>query len=222
MRKLATDLYLLAGFPPYAINVYLMGDILVDAGTRFAGSRILKQLKGKQVRAHALTHAHPDHQGASREVCTRLDVPLWCGHADADAAEDAALIVTRMADHWINRQIGRRLAGPGHPVARKLRAGDEVGGFTVIETPGHSVGHISFWRQSDRVLLLGDVLANMSFLTGLPKLREPPTFFSVDPAQNRQSARAVAALEPSLIAFGHGMPLADMCKFQEFVARLRE
>jgi glyoxylase-like metal-dependent hydrolase (beta-lactamase superfamily II) len=222
MRKLATDLYLLAGFPPCAINVYLMGDVLVDAGTRYAARRILKQLNGTKVTAHALTHAHPDHQGASREVCTRLDVPLWCGHADADAAEDPALIVARMADHWINRQIGRRMAGPGHPVARKLRSGDEVAGFAVIETPGHSAGHISFWRESDRVLVLGDVLANMSFLTGLPKLREPPTFFSADPAQNRRSARAIAALEPSLITFGHGMPLSDMRKFQEFVARLPE
>ena len=67
MRQLADDLWLLRGLPPNAINVYLLGDVLVDAATRRAGRRILRQLEGRDVRAHALTHAHPDHQGASRE-----------------------------------------------------------------------------------------------------------------------------------------------------------
>ena len=40
MRQLADDLYLLRGFPPHAINVYLMGGVLVDAGTRFAARRL--------------------------------------------------------------------------------------------------------------------------------------------------------------------------------------
>jgi glyoxylase-like metal-dependent hydrolase (beta-lactamase superfamily II) len=52
----------------------------------------------------------------------------------------------------------RYWAGPAHSVDRVLREGDEVGGFTVIEPPGHAPGHISFWRESDRTLVLGDVL----------------------------------------------------------------
>ena len=36
MKQLADDVYVLEGFPPYAINVYLLGEILVDSGTRFA------------------------------------------------------------------------------------------------------------------------------------------------------------------------------------------
>ena len=31
--------------------------------------------------AHALTHAHPDHQGASKQVCDTLGVPFWVGAA---------------------------------------------------------------------------------------------------------------------------------------------
>ncbi len=41
MRQIADALYLLRGFPPDAINVYLMGDVLVDAGTPGAARRIL-------------------------------------------------------------------------------------------------------------------------------------------------------------------------------------
>ncbi|MBX6316210.1 MAG: MBL fold metallo-hydrolase, partial [Isosphaeraceae bacterium] len=101
-----------------------------------------------------------------------------------------------------------------------LHEGDEVGGFRVVETPGHCAGHISFWRESDRALILGDLLANINWFTGLPGLREPPTIFSIDPALNRQSLRKVAALEPALICFGHGPPLRDPKKFRDFVARL--
>lgn len=220
MRPLADDLFQLGGFPPHAINIYLMGGVLVDAGTRYDRRRILRQLRGRPVSAHALTHAHPDHQGSSHAVCESLGIPLWCGAGDSEAVENPALIIARLPRHWLNRAIGPLFSGPAHPVARQLREGDEVGGFTVLETPGHSAGHISFWRERDRVLILGDVLANMKLATGLPGLREPPKIFTPDPASNRASARRVAALEPALICFGHGPPLRNTRKSLDFVARL--
>lgn len=220
MRQLADDLYQLRGFPPHAINVYVMGDVLVDAGTRYDRRRILRQLRGRPISAHALTHAHPDHQGSSHAVCETLGIPLCCGAADAEAAEDPALMLQRLPRAWVNRLVAPLFSGPAHPVARRLREGDELGGFTVLETPGHSSGHVSYWRARDRVLILGDVLANMKLATGLPGLREPPTIFTPDPALNRVSARRVAALEPELICFGHGPPLRDTRRFLDFVARL--
>src|SRR3954463_12141798 len=153
MRQLADDLWLLRGFPPHAINVYLMGDVLIDAATRHAGRRILRQLEGRKVTAHALTHAHPDHQGASKEVCEKLGVPLWCGSADAEAMESGSF---RQPRHWINRLIEWAWAGPAHPVARRLEEGDEVAGFRVLHVPGHSAGHVAYWRESDRALGVGD------------------------------------------------------------------
>ena len=39
MKELAPGLWQLSGFPPHGINVYLMGDVLVDAATRRAGPR---------------------------------------------------------------------------------------------------------------------------------------------------------------------------------------
>jgi len=222
MRRLAEDLYLLHGFPPNVFNVYLMGGVLVDAATRHAGRRILRQLKGRTVTAHAVTHAHPDHQGASHRVCQALNLPLWCGEADADAVEDPRLILHRMPDHWINRTFASWWLGPPHPVSLALREGDEVGGFTVLDVPGHSAGHIAFWRESDRTLVLGDVLSNLNYFTGLPHLHEPPAVFTPDPPLTRRSARKLAALEPSLICFGHGPPMRDTKRFVEFVAKLSD
>jgi hydroxyacylglutathione hydrolase len=220
MKQLADDVFVFEGFPPYAINAYLLGDVLVDAGTRFAARRLLRRLRGRKVSLHALTHAHPDHQGSSHVICERLGLPLWCGEADADAMERPGEIIARMPGHWLTSTIGRLWVGPCHPVARRLREGDQVGSFTVIETPGHTAGHISFWREQDRVLVLGDLLAHLHIYTGVAMLREPERIFSLDPAQNRRSARRVIELEPKLICFGHGPPLRNTKRFAEYVRRL--
>jgi hydroxyacylglutathione hydrolase len=216
MRQLADSLYLLRGFPPNAINVYLAEDVLIDSGSRHAARRILSQLKGRPVTAHALTHSHPDHDGSSKEVCDRLQIPLWVGAADVDAMEKGR----PAPDHPMPRLSLRAFGGPRRAVDRELREGDEVGGFAVLETPGHTEGHLAFWRSSDRALILGDVLFGLNPLTGLRQLREPPGFFTPDPALNRQSARKLAALEPALVCFGHGPPLRDTKRFTDFVAGL--
>ncbi len=220
MKQLADSLYLLRGFPPNAINVYLAEDVLIDAGTRQAETRIMHELEGRTLSAHALTHAHPDHQGASHAICERLQIPLWCGREDVHAMETPGAISNSQAPGWLNAFQQRFWTGPPHPVARALSEGDEVAGFTVLEVPGHSPGHVAYWRESDRTLILGDVLNGMNLLTGRRGLQEPPTVFTPDPARNRQSIRRLAALEPALVCFGHGPPLRDPQALSTFVARL--
>jgi hydroxyacylglutathione hydrolase len=220
LRQLADDVYLLRGWPPNAINVYLVGDVLIDAATRQGEKRIMRQIADRTVTAHALTHAHPDHQGASHAVCEQLGIPLWCGQGDIPAMETPGGIKNSQAPGWLNRLQERYWTGPPHPVARALHEGDEVAGFTVLETPGHSRGHVAYWRESDRVLILGDVLNNVNVKTGVPGLHEPPAVFTPDPPRNRESARRLAALQPALVCFGHGAPLRDPRKLADFVAGL--
>jgi hydroxyacylglutathione hydrolase len=220
VKRLADGLYQLKGFPPDAINVYLADGVLIDAATRHAGRRIMRQLDGHEVTAHALTHAHPDHQGASHEVCQELGLPYWVGEGDVKAAESGDM-VTPQPDHPMPRLSQRVFAGPGHPVDRVLREGDEVGSFTVLDAPGHSAGHVVFWRESDRVLIIGDVLFNVDPKTFRPgALHQPADYFTPDPERNRESARKLAKLEPALICFGHGKPMTDTKKFTDFVAGL--
>ena len=220
MEQLAEGLWQLSGFPKHGINEYLIGDVIVDAGMKLDRKRILKDLGGHEVTAHALTHAHPDHQGASKAICETLGIPFWVGTADADAAETPELIRARQPKALINTIFFKTMAGPGHPVDRKLVEGDEVGGFKVLEVPGHSAGHLAFWRESDRSLILGDVLNSMNVFTAVRGLREPPKTFTPDPAQNRESARKLGRLEPNLVCFGHGPPVRDTRKFVDFCAGL--
>jgi glyoxylase-like metal-dependent hydrolase (beta-lactamase superfamily II) len=232
MKELADGVWQLDGFPPNVVNTYLLQDVLIDAGMRYHASSILRQLQDRDVVAHALTHAHPDHQGSSHEVCSALGIPFWVGERDADAAEDPRVMEGQLLH---NPFTGGRIppnpvlhllvglqAGPGHPVTRRLRGGDEVAGFEVLDAPGHSAGQVAFWRESDRVLIAGDVVWNIDFVPGVsvPGLIEPPSLVSVDPALNRASARRLAELEPSLVCFGHGPPLRDTRRFVEFVAKL--
>jgi glyoxylase-like metal-dependent hydrolase (beta-lactamase superfamily II) len=200
MRTLAEGVHQIKVTPANAINVYLVGDVLVDAGTPGAYKRILAQLDGHDVRTHLVTHAHADHYGSSHAVCEALDVPLWTGAGDADALESGRSVP---AAGRLPALLAKMKPPPGHPVARRLREGDEVAGFVVLDVPGHTAGHIALWRESDRTLVAGDVFFN------LPRLRPPPDFLTVEPERNRASMRRLAQLRPALTLFGHGPPLRD-------------
>jgi glyoxylase-like metal-dependent hydrolase (beta-lactamase superfamily II) len=208
------------GFLPNMINTYVIGDVLIDAATRNSAKRILRELDGHEINAHALTHAHPDHQGASAEICETLGIPFWCPEGDADAAENPELIRERQPSTIPARFYISIFMGPGRKVDRKLKEGDEVAGFRTIHTPGHSRGQMVFWRESDRVLVIGDVLTNMETITGIPGLHEPKPYLTPDPAENRRSAKKLVDLDPELVLFGHGPPLRDPGKFREFVEGL--
>jgi glyoxylase-like metal-dependent hydrolase (beta-lactamase superfamily II) len=126
----------------------------------------------------------------------------------------------RMLPHNRVIRFGEWLwAGPPCPVERILQDGDEVAGFRVVHAPGHTPGHCMFFRDSDRLCIAGDVLANVNFLTGRSELRETPTFFSVDPAQNRRSMQTLVDLKPRVVCFGHGPPLRNPKVLEQFVAR---
>lgn len=199
------------------INVYFVEDVLIDAGTDRAHKRILRQLAGRDVRAHALTHAHPDHYGSSHAVCEALGIPLWCGERDAHVVQGDR---PAAGEGRIGALLAKLPLPAPHAVERKLKEGDEVAGFTVMETPGHSPGHVSFWRDSDRTLICGDVFFNLNPLTGRPGLHEPPRSFTHDVELNRESARRVARLQPALVLFGHGPPLRDTERLVRFAQAL--
>ena len=225
MPEVARGIHLITGVPRYAINCYLIahpdGDVLVDAMTRFDAGRILRAVRGRRLAAHVVTHAHPDHVGATHAVASRLALPVWAHPADRATVEDTALIAQLQPHAPINRLFARVMLGPGHPVARELQEGDDVAGFTVLFTPGHSAGHIALWREADGVLILGDVLNSQHPLLGFPRgLRLPLRTFTPDPAENRRSARRLGELPVRTALFGHGPPERDGARFRAFTAGL--
>ena len=220
MTELAPGVQQLYGFPKYAVNWYIVGDVLIDAGGKPDTGRIVKKLEEHEVTAHALTHAHPDHQGASHAVCERFGIPFLVPERDVEVAENPELILTRQPPKPLNKLMYKMFAGPGHKVDQVLHEGDEVAGFTVLDTPGHSAGHVVFWRESDRVLIAGDVVNTMHPFTMKRGVREPLDTFTPDVAENRRSIKRIAELEPSLLLVGHGPPVRDPQALSDLAARL--
>lgn len=221
MKQVAENVFQIPLMPRNSINCYVIDDVLVDAGIKSSGKNILKEIEGHQISKHALTHAHADHQGASKEICMRLGIPLLSSEIERENAESG--FATRNypdRDGLIAKFQQKFWAGPGHSVDQTLKEGDMVGSFEVIDTPGHAPGHISFFRRHDGVLIAGYALVNMNLLTTKVGLGLPPAAFTTDQQQNIRSIKKLHALSPKIICFGHGPVLHDMDKFDDFVRKL--
>jgi len=216
MERIADGVWRLQGRPSGILNVYLLGDVVIDAATRWAKWRVLHELRNHPVRMVALTHCHPDHQGVASYLCKQRNIPLACHEADVPAMDGSGPM---LPNNVIVRVGHHLLSGPPHPVERILHEGDEVAGFRVIHTPGHTPGHVLYFRESDRLAIAGDLLANFNFLKWRPELTEAPPFFSHDPAQNRRSLRKLIELKPRLVCFGHGPPLREVERLEAVMAR---
>lgn len=217
----ARDVYQLPLTPRSAVNAYLVGDVLVDSGFPFHFKKLLRATASRTIHAHALTHAHADHAGGSKRLQATLGVPIWVGAYDAAGLRSGR---AEPGDVPFGRSALRSyMKFPGAEPNRELREGDELSsGFVALETPGHSPGHLSYWREEDSTLICGDVFFNMSLVTTAVGLHTPPGVFTPDPAQNRESARRLAALQPTLVLFGHGPPLRDPIALSAFAATLAQ
>jgi hydroxyacylglutathione hydrolase len=224
MRAVADDVWQLPLVARDGINAYLIGDVLVDTGIRQSAGKIARMLGERKISAIALTHAHGDHAGSLKRLAEQFGVPVWCGAADREAIETGRMVPSPTLESLHLGAVAQAVAGfPGTPVARTLAEGDALSaGFTVLDTPGHSPGHVSFWREADGTLICGDVFFGMNALTTSPGLHQPYALFTPDPAENRNSERRLAALAPATVGFGHGPVLNQDAagKLREFVQAL--
>lgn len=224
LRQIAPEVFHIALMPRNSINCYIIEDILVDSGIRSSYSTVRKILQKVPVHQHVLTHAHADHQGCSDQICAEFGIPLLCHPKEVFRTETG--MVTNdypTPEHWMAKLQQKYWAGQGHKVERTIVENDMIGNFRVIETPGHSPGHISLFRERDGVLIIGDAATNMNLLTTIEDLRLPPNIFTTDQHRNIKSLQKLASLNPSIICFGHGPVLRNINrKFEKFVAKCSE
>lgn len=221
MKEIANNVHQIALFPRNGINCYVVDDILIDAGIRNSSRKILKTIQNRKISTHVLTHAHADHQGSSRAICQALNIPLWTSELEKENAESGRVIYDYPNNrHFIARFQQKFWAGDGFEVSKLLKEGDNVGSFTVIETPGHSKGHISFFREKDKVLIVGDAMVNMNLLTTRVGLNEPPNLFTTDRIVNKESIKKLYNLKPKILCFGHGPVLYNNGEFEKLIANL--
>ncbi|MDV3875235.1 MBL fold metallo-hydrolase [Elizabethkingia anophelis] len=221
LRQIAPEVFQISLMPRNSINCYIIEGILVDSGIRSSYNTVKKALQKTPVYQHILTHAHADHQGCSDQICAEFEIPLLC-HPDEVFRTETGMVTNDYStpQHWVAKLQQKYWAGQGHKVERTIAENDRIGNFQVIETPGHSPGHISLFRERDGVLIIGDAATNMNLLTTATGLRLPPNIFTSDQQRNIKSLQKLAKLDPAIICFGHGPVMRNTDrKFEKFVAK---
>lgn len=213
-------------------NVYMIGEpgqpgwVLVDAGMGECSTQIVAAAErrfGANVppRAIVLTHGHFDHVGALPKLVERwgapvyahaLELPYLTGRSDYPPPDPT---VGGGAMAWLSFAFPRRAINLGAAVQALPADGSlpPLPGWQAIHTPGHAPGHISLFRTTDRLLIAGDAVVTTrqeSALAALgqpPVVHRPPAYFTIDWPAARRSAQLLAALDPTVIAAGHGPPM---------------
>ncbi|MFT3866630.1 MAG: MBL fold metallo-hydrolase [Solirubrobacterales bacterium] len=198
--------------------VLLEGDdrglVLVDAGFPGHEAKILKAVEDLGRRPEDLsdlvfTHAHPDHIGSAASIVERTGARTWIHRLDASIAEGGGPFRPMTPAPGLIQRIGFRVFWrPGEAISpvRIDRQFDDAerlpvaGALDVIHTPGHSAGHASFSWRDGRLLIVGDVGANVVGVSD-------PLGFE-DRELGRRSQRRLAAMNFEAAAFGHGRAIA--------------
>ena len=205
---------------------------LIDAAIPFSASRIKSWAEksfGRPPNAIVLTHGHFDHVSAAKELAEEwnvavyahpLEFPYLTGQKEYPAPDwKAGGGVMPLLSPTLPRgpvDLGSRLkALPGEGSELSQFELPELPGWTLLHTPGHTPGHVSFFRESDRTLLVGDAFCTTkpeSFFaasfTQPAELHGPPAYFTSDWGAAKRSVRKLAGLQPTTVAPGHGKPLA--------------
>ncbi len=201
--------------------------VLVDTGIPFSDGKIKNfaaKVYGADARPSAivLTHGHFDHAGAALALAAHWEVPVYAHHLEmpyltgkSDYAPQDPSVGGAIA------QMSRMFPHSGYDFGTRVypipEAGElsEMPGWKIHHTPGHTAGHVSFFRESDKTLLAGDALATMnmdswaSHLTEKPEFCRPPAPFTPDWNQARKSVEFLASLAPETVAAGHGQTISS-------------
>ncbi|MEB5452404.1 MULTISPECIES: MBL fold metallo-hydrolase [Virgibacillus] len=200
--------------------------VLVDAGLPHAAPEIKSVVvdrfgKGSKPAAILLTHAHFDHVGGLADLIEEWDVPIYAhpkelpyvrgekSYPKPDSSVEGGLLA-KIADLYPNEPIDLGNAVQALPEDHQV---PHLDGWKWIHTPGHTPGHVSFYRESDRLLFSGDAFITVrqdSFYRVLMQSAEvngPPRYFTTNWDEAYESVRKLAKLEPRVVVSGHGVSM---------------
>jgi glyoxylase-like metal-dependent hydrolase (beta-lactamase superfamily II) len=212
------------------VNVFAVlssaGWVLVDAGLPLSADRIRRWTTvhfGENARPQSiiLTHGHFDHVGGLKELADTWDVPIYVHplempyvtgkkeYPPPDPAVGGGLMAL-MSPLYPRGPID--VSAHARPFAEDGSIPD-LPGWRWIHTPGHTEGHVSFFREDDRTLIVGDAFCTtkaesvLAIATQRAELHGPPAYYTSDWDSARRSVEQLAALHPNTVAPGHGLPM---------------
>jgi glyoxylase-like metal-dependent hydrolase (beta-lactamase superfamily II) len=217
-------------------NVYLVGSaaqwVLIDTGWPKSAEPIrmaAESLFGPDARPAAIliTHAHPDHVGSAAELARLWGAPIYAPRDDLPYLEGGILPdelldpigrvfnpVTRVLPRrTVERMTASRLKGAVLALPGPESGVPGLPDWEYIHVPGHSPGHVVFFRRRDRVLIAGDVVLTAPLwgsLSVIQRLSPPPKFVSWNWERTKTAAVTISELEPRVLAPGHGVPMSGV------------
>jgi glyoxylase-like metal-dependent hydrolase (beta-lactamase superfamily II) len=220
-----------AGIKILFVNAYIVSNedktwVLVDAGLSGSAKRIkqaAEELFGENASPEAilLTHGHFDHVGALKELAEEWNVPVYA-HAlempylsglSSYPPPDPTVGGGAMAYmSWLypNKPINLGDYLHFYPADGTVPF---LPGWKLIHTPGHTAGHVSFFRESDGTLIAGDAFVTTkqeslrAVIFQRKEIHGPPSYFTSDWQAAEVSVRTLNNLHPDIAATGHGVPM---------------
>lgn len=220
------------GMKDIFVNVYMIQDndkknwVLIDAGLKTSTRKIKRMaaaLFGSESKPKCiiLTHGHFDHVGSLLQLATEWDVPVYAHYLElpyltgnssyppADPSVGGGMIAW-MSFIYPNRPIN--IQGKIYSLAEDGTV-PGLKEWRYIHTPGHAPGHISLFREEDKVLIAGDAFVTtnqqsaISVMLQTKKIMGPPTYFTYDWDAANESVKKLLLLAPDVVATGHGRPM---------------
>ncbi len=193
------------------VNAYLVreddGFTLVDTMIGGSAQRIIDAAHsaGGEIRRVVVTHAHGDHIGSLDALKQQLGdgVQVLIPELDARIIAGEKVVAGKLPGSW-----PKVATTPDE----RLKGGDRVGSLEVVDTPGHTPGHVSYLDTRDRSVIVGDVYTAVGSLAVSNHFSLPFPLAAAatwDKAKDLESAKALRALDPSLLVFGHGGPMRN-------------
>jgi glyoxylase-like metal-dependent hydrolase (beta-lactamase superfamily II) len=214
--------------------------VLIDAGVMGFTGRIEAAAEerfgvGSRPAAIVMTHGHFDHIGGLEKLAERWDAPIYAHALELPYLNGTASYSP--PDPSVGGGIMPLLSPlfPRGPIdvsrwLQVLPVDGSVPGMPAwrwVHTPGHTPGHVSFWREADRTIIAGDAFITTrqesayAVAVQTPEMHGPPMYFTPDWDSARTSVNALAALEPELVVTGHGRAMrgAEMRSALHLLAR---
>ncbi|SDD86499.1 Glyoxylase, beta-lactamase superfamily II [Paenibacillus sp. UNCCL117] len=215
------------------VNLCLVGSpatgefVIVDTGMPKSANDIIAVTEDRfgpksRPKAILLTHGHFDHVGAVIELVNHWDVPVYAhplelpfltgrqSYPEPDPTVEGGM-VAKMSPLFPIEPID--LTNHVHMLPSDGTV-PHLPDFKWIHTPGHSPGHISLFREKDRVLLAGDAFVTVKqeylykVLTQEQEISGPPRYLTTDWQASKESVAILEALKPAVAVTGHGLPMS--------------
>ncbi len=215
------------------VNIHFVGSpdskdfVLVDAGMPGSADEIIAATEARfgsisRPKAIILTHGHFDHVGAVIELVKHWNIPVYAhpleipfltgkmSYPEPDPSVEGGL-VAKMSPIFPNEPINLGDQVEALPSDGKV---PHMPHFRWIHTPGHSPGHVSLFRDTDRALIAGDAFVTVKqeslykVLTVEQEISGPPRYLTPDWKAAKDSVITLQRLNPTVAVTGHGLPMA--------------